>query len=63
VAVWSVAKNYEDNLRTALGAARYEKLCAKHVFRKPTRARLIAREPGLPVPEPLEEVLHWLVGA
>lgn len=63
VAVWSLDKNYEDNLRRALGAARYEKLCAKHVFRKPTRARLIAMEQGLPVPEPLEEVLRWLVGA
>src|SRR5262249_19155416 len=63
VAVWSLDKNYEDNLKRALGAAQYEKLCAQHVFRKPTRARLIAMEPGLPVPEPLEEVLRWLVDA
>jgi putative ATP-dependent endonuclease of the OLD family len=63
VKVWPLSKNYEDHLRRALGERRYEALCAKHVFRKPTRARLIALEPGLPVPEPLEEVLRWLAGA
>jgi hypothetical protein len=61
VAVWCLSKNYEDHLRDALGT-RYEQLCAKHVYRKPTRARLIAMEPGLPVPEPLERVLRWLAG-
>lgn len=63
VRVWRLTKKYEDHLRNAVGEARYEKLCAKYGRAKPTRARLIALEPELPVPEPLEEVLNWLAGA
>jgi len=62
VRVWRLTKNYEDHVRRAVGDRGYEELCAKHGRAKPTRARLIAMEPDLPVPDPLEEVLRWLVG-
>ncbi len=59
--VWHFSKRYEDHLRTAIGEKKYQELCQKYPqVGKPTRARLIAMEDGLPTPPPLEEVLGWL---
>lgn len=61
VRVWKFSKDYEDHLKKALGEKKYEELCRKYPQTgKPTRARLIASEPGLPIPRPLEEILNWL---
>ena len=61
VKVWNFSKKYEDHLRSALGEETYQGLCQKYSnVGKPTRARLIASEDGLPIPEPLEEILKWL---
>lgn len=59
VRVWRLVKNYEDHLRKALGEQKYQEMCQKYPFGKPSRARLIAQE-NLPVPEPVPEVLAWL---
>jgi predicted ATP-dependent endonuclease of OLD family len=59
--VWRLSKNYEDHLRAALGEKKYQELCQKYPqVGKPTRARLIASENGLPAPQPFEQVLKWL---
>jgi putative ATP-dependent endonuclease of OLD family len=59
--VWQCSKNYEDQLRKSLGEHKYQELCQKYErVAKPTRARLIASEDGLPIPPPFEEVLCWL---
>lgn len=61
VRVWRMSKNYEDHLRTKLGEAKYQEVCQKFSnVGKPTRARLIACEPGLDVPDPIPEILKWL---
>lgn len=61
VMVWFFSKNYEDHLRKAVGEEKYQELCQKYSkIGKPTRARLIAMEDGLAIPNPLGEVLHWL---
>jgi len=61
VQVWQFDSNYEDHLRKAMGEARYQQVCQKFPgVRKPMRARLIAMEPGLPMPEPVETILRWL---
>ena len=63
VRVWRLVKNYEDRLRRAVGEDSYQELCQKYpLMGKPTRARRIAQEPGLQIPEPFEEVLKWLGG-
>ena len=60
-AVWRLSKKYEDHLRKALGEAKYQEMCQKHSgVSKAIRARLIAMEETLPIPEPIEEVLRWL---
>jgi predicted ATP-dependent endonuclease of OLD family len=60
--VWKFSKNYEDHLKESLGDQKYQELCQKHSqIGKPTRARLIASEDGLPIPKTLQEVLEWLV--
>jgi predicted ATP-dependent endonuclease of OLD family len=59
--IWQCSKNYEDQLRKSLGEHKYQELCQKYErVAKPTRARLIASEDGLPIPPPFEEVLCWL---
>jgi len=59
--VWRLNKNYEDHLRRAIGEKKYQELCQKYPNTgKPTRARLIAMEPDLSIPEPVSEVLSWL---
>ena len=61
VMVWCFSRNYEDNLRQAVGEKKYQELCQKYSNTgKPIRARLIAMETDLPVPPPLGEVLRWL---
>jgi predicted ATP-dependent endonuclease of OLD family len=61
VKVWQLDTCYEDHLRNILGEAKYQELCQKHPHvGKPTRARLIAMEAGLPIPKPVEEILRWL---
>jgi putative ATP-dependent endonuclease of the OLD family len=61
VQVWELHDRYEDHLRKALGESKYQELCQKFPnLGKPTRARLIAMEPGLVIPEPVEEILRWL---
>jgi hypothetical protein len=61
VRVWKISKTYEDNLRKAVGEAQYQVMCQKYAKTgKPTRARLMATEKGLPIPAPLEDVLRWL---
>jgi putative ATP-dependent endonuclease of OLD family len=63
VRVWRLEKNYEDQLRRAVGEESYQELCQKYpLMGKPTRARRIAQEPDLPIPEPFEDVLKWLGG-
>ena len=61
VRVWKLDACYEDHLRNALGESKYQELCQKFPkVGKPTRARLIAMEPGLSIPPPIEEILRWL---
>lgn len=62
VNVWRFSKKYEDHLRKAVGEPKYQEMCQKFSnVGKPTRARLIAAEAGLPVPEPVPGILLWLV--
>jgi predicted ATP-dependent endonuclease of OLD family len=60
VRIWRLSKNYEDHLRAAVGETEYQDLCQKFLLPKPSRARLIAQE-DLPIPEPVSEILLWLV--
>ncbi|MBI4529540.1 MAG: AAA family ATPase [Deltaproteobacteria bacterium] len=61
VCVWRFSKKYEDHLRKAVGEKKYQELCQKYSnVGKPTRARLIATEPELPIPEPVPGILSWL---
>jgi putative ATP-dependent endonuclease of the OLD family len=61
VHVWRFEARYEDHLRKALGEPKYQELCQKFSnVGKPTRARLIAMEPGLAIPTPVEQILRWL---
>ncbi|MES9874626.1 MAG: AAA family ATPase [Candidatus Sedimenticola sp. 6PFRAG7] len=63
VKIWRFEKNYEDHLRQALGERKYNELCQKFPKTgKPTRARLIAMEDGLPIPDPVSGILSWLGG-
>lgn len=61
VCVWRFDACYEDHLRNALGEPKYQELCGKFSnVGKPTKARLIAMEPGFSIPEPIAEILLWL---
>ncbi len=61
VMVWRFTKKYEDHLRKTIGERKYQELCQKfpHVG-KPTRARLIAMDPTVLIPDPIPEILKWL---
>jgi putative ATP-dependent endonuclease of OLD family len=62
VKVWRFNPRYEEHLRNALGDTKYQDLCQKFPrTTKPTKARLIAMEKGLPIPNPVEDILRWLV--
>ncbi len=59
--VWKLSKNYEDCLRRILGEPKYLELCQKYPqVSKPVKARLIASENGLAIPEELTTALKWL---
>jgi len=61
VQVWKFDANYEEHLRKAVGETTYQELCQKFPnVGKPTRARLIAMESGLAIPDPVEAILRWL---
>lgn len=61
VQVWRFDANYEDHLRKAVGEAKYLQLCQKFTnVGKPTRARLIAMETDIQMPDPVEAILRWL---
>lgn len=61
IRVWALNKKYEDHLKRALGDKKYAAVCQKYPNTgKPTKARLIAMEHELPIPEPIEDVLRWL---
>lgn len=58
---FNIATRWEAHLRKTLGETIYQELCQKHPHvGKPTRARLIAMEEGLPIPKPIEDILRWL---
>lgn len=60
--IWRLVKDYEDTLRKKLGEKKYQEQCQRYERTgKPTRARLIARDPSLEIPDVVEEVLKWLV--
>ena len=61
VKVWRFEKNYEQHLRDTLGEEKYQELCQMFPnTTKPTRARLIAMENKLPVPDIVADVIKWL---
>jgi hypothetical protein len=63
VKVWRFSARYEDHLKKALGEEVYQNLCQKFPNTgKPTRARLIAMEEKIAIPNPVEAVLNWLAG-
>jgi len=61
IRVWQIKKNYEAALEAALGAQKYAELCQKYPGSKPTRARLIALEPDLALPDPLPQLLKGAI--
>ena len=61
VSVWRFSKKYEDHLRKAVGERKYQEVCQKYPnVGKPTRARLIATEAELSIPDPVPGILAWL---
>ena len=61
VTVWSFDKNYEDELRRALGDTDYHTYCQRFPnTRKPTKARLIANDATIPVPGFVKGIVEWL---
>jgi predicted ATP-dependent endonuclease of OLD family len=59
--VWKLSKNYEGCLRRTLGESKYQELCQKYPqVSKPVKARLIASENGLAIPDELTTALNWL---
>ena len=56
---WQMDKDYEDELRRAIGETRYLELCEKHGRNKALRARLIAADEATPIPEKLIRALEW----
>lgn len=61
IRVWALDKKYEEHLKRAIGYDKYAEVCQKYSNTgKPTKARLIAMDYELPIPEPIEEILRWL---
>jgi len=61
VTLWSFDKNYEDELRRAFGDTDYQTYCQRFPStRKPTKARLIANDATIPVPEFVKRIVEWL---
>ena len=60
---WELSRNFEDHLRRTIGESVYLAECQKYPKTgKPTRARLMAADPTVAIPEPVPELLRWLVG-
>ncbi|REJ76313.1 MAG: DUF2813 domain-containing protein [Acidobacteria bacterium] len=60
--VWRFDKNFEDELRNAMGEETYQAYCQRFPnTRKPTRARLIALDKDSQIPEIFQEIVNWLV--
>ncbi len=61
--VWKCSPNYEEHLKATISDATYQALCTKYAAEtgrsKPVKARLIAAEPGLPIPSVAKEVIDW----
>lgn len=63
VKVWELSRNFEERLRSTIGEQRYQTECGKYPNTgKPTRARLMAADGALAIPDPVAEILRWLVG-
>ncbi|HEY6195516.1 MAG TPA: AAA family ATPase [Candidatus Eisenbacteria bacterium] len=61
--VWELSRNFEDHLRGVLGERAYQAECQKYPnIGKPTRARLMAADLSLAIPDPFPRVLQWLAG-
>lgn len=61
VRVWRFEKKYEDHLRNANGT-QYQQLCQKYPgYSKAVRARMIASDKESKIPDPIPEILRWLV--
>jgi putative ATP-dependent endonuclease of the OLD family len=61
VRVWRLVNKYEDVVRAATGEEKYQNLTQKYPsISKPTRQRLIAADPDMPIPAQFEEILTWL---
>jgi hypothetical protein len=61
VGVWMFDANHEAHLRKTLGESKYQELCQKFGnVGKSTRARFLAMETGLAIPEPMETILRRL---
>jgi putative ATP-dependent endonuclease of OLD family len=62
VRIWRLENKYEDVVRAAAGQDDYQKLTQKYPnVPNPTRQRLIAADPDMPIPVQFEEILTWLV--
>jgi putative ATP-dependent endonuclease of OLD family len=61
---WCFIKDYEDELKAAVGgAAEYQRLCKQYPKTgKPTRARLIAANAQTAIPDKVKDILTWLTG-
>lgn len=61
IKVWMLSRDFEAHMRRAVGDDRFQALCQKYPgVSKPIRARLIACDADMTIPEPLTEVLNWL---
>lgn len=61
VRVWCIDRKHEDAVRGAAGEKKYQLLCTKYPdLGNPSRQRLIAADPEMPVPPQFKEVLVWL---
>lgn len=59
---WRFVKKYEDELKAAVGGdAEYQRLCQQYPNTgKPTRARLIAADAQMAIPDKVKDILSWL---
>jgi putative ATP-dependent endonuclease of the OLD family len=61
VRVWRFDNQYEDVVRTTVGEEEYQELAQRYPgVSKPTRQRLIAADPDMPIPGQIDEILTWL---
>lgn len=63
VQVWRFSKNYEHELRRAIGEVKFQESCQRYPqVSKAVRARLIAMDEDYPIPAEFESPLYWLAG-